>query len=104
MADERRYLFQDLLEEALGSDQVYFQPPESVKMRYPSIVYERRSSDSQFADNDAYLLMQGYDVTVISLDPDFVHELDLPHKFKHCRSDRHFTADNLNHDTFVIYY
>lgn len=30
---------------------VYFQPPESVKLLYPCIVYKRSAGDTRFADN-----------------------------------------------------
>lgn len=102
--DLRRYRFQDELEEMLGSSHVYFQPPESVKMSYPAIVYSRRSGETEFADNGRYTYMQGYDVTVISKSPDFVSTLDVPGHFPMCRSDRTFISDNLVHDVFVIYY
>ena len=36
-----RYELHEFLCEILGSRNVYFQPPESVKMKYPAIVYER---------------------------------------------------------------
>ena len=35
-----------ILHEVLGSDNVYYQPPESVKMKYPAIVYTRDSIDN----------------------------------------------------------
>lgn len=102
--DTRRWKFQNELESLLGSTHVYFQPPESIRMTYPAIVYHRRTTDAQYADNGTYRNMQSYDVTVISRDPDFVALLDIPAHFQYCRSDRHYAADNLNHDTFVIYY
>lgn len=105
MADEpRRYTFHDELVAMLGSGNVYFQPPESVKMKYPAVVYNRRSGDTDFADNGRYKWTQSYDVTVIAADPDFIDTLDVSGHFPMCRSDRHFVADNLNHDVFVIYF
>ena len=100
----RRYDFQDSLEECLSSGNVYFQPPESVKLSYPCIIYNKRSGDYRYADNGSYTRIPGYDVMVISKDPDFVDTLDIPDRFQMCRFDRHFVSDNLNHDVFVIYY
>lgn len=40
----RRYELQAVLEGILGSGNVYFQPPENLKMRYDCIVYERSES------------------------------------------------------------
>ena len=39
-----RLNLQDKLEEVLGSKQVYFQPPESLKLKYPCIVYSRSNN------------------------------------------------------------
>ena len=104
MSDPRRYSFQDALEESLGSGNVYFQPPENVKLSYPAIIYNKRIGDYKYADNGSYIRVQGYDVMIISKDPDFVDALDIPDRFPMCRLDRHFVSDNLNHDVFVIYY
>ena len=43
-----RYELHEFLCEILGSRNVYFQPPESVKMKYPAIVYERTDFPKEF--------------------------------------------------------
>lgn len=43
-----------LLEELLESRNVYFQPPESVKMNYPAIVYALEDIENAHADNGVY--------------------------------------------------
>ena len=40
---------QALLEDLLGSRNVYYQPPESVKMNYPAIVYALEDIENTFA-------------------------------------------------------
>ena len=102
MANSRLEL-DDILREIVGSGKVYFDPPESVKMSYPCIVYERTDADTKYADNRPYHYTKAYQVTVIDRDPDS----NLPDKVAQlplCRFARHFTADNLNHDVFIIYY
>jgi hypothetical protein len=87
----------------LGSNNVYFQPPPSIKMVYPCIVYKRSNVDTKFADNRPYLIEKRYQVTVIASDPDS----DIPDKLAllpKCTFDRHFTADNLNHDVYNLYF
>lgn len=37
--------FQHLLEEILGSPHVYFQPPATVKLEYPAIIYSLDNLD-----------------------------------------------------------
>lgn len=103
MEEQRRIQLQELLEELLGSDHVYFQPPASVRMEYPAIRYERNGIDVRHADNEPYLLRRSYSLTVIDWDPDseIVSKIS---KLPMCRHNRHYTRDNLNHDVFVIYY
>lgn len=90
------------LKEILGSDQVYFQPPENVKMKYPSIVYEVGSGLRTPADNQKYLYNQGYSVTFITKDPD----PDVPDKIlelPYCTMERQFKFENLYNWIFFIY-
>lgn len=94
---------QATFEELLGSPNVYFQPPSSIKMSYPAIVYSRKSVTLMRANDHVYSQLPEYEVTLIDPDPDseFIEKLlQLPY----CRFDRHFTSDNLNHDVFSINY
>ena len=50
-----RYELHEFLCEILGSRNVYFQPPESVKMKYPAIVYERTEIKNRFANDAVYI-------------------------------------------------
>ena len=45
----------EILCETLGSKNVYFQPPESVKMNYPAIVYSRSDIENDHANNQVYI-------------------------------------------------
>lgn len=81
----------------------YFQPPASIEMEYDCIRYVRSKIGTRYANNRPYQLFDCYQVTVIYRDPDS----DLPHKIAMlpmCSHDRHYTADNLNHDVFTIYF
>lgn len=91
------------LVEVLGSRYVYFQPPESIKMKYPAIVYERSDIPNRFANDNVYLQAIKYKVTVVDRDPDseIVSRMS---KFKTSRFDKHYVVDGLNHDVFTIYY
>ena len=93
----------DVLLSILASDNVYFQPPASLKMLYPCIVYNRSSIDIKKADNMNYKYTLGYTVTYIDPNPDglIVEKLlSLPM----CSYSTNFKKDNLNHDVFNIYY
>lgn len=83
-------------------DHVYYQPPPSVKLIYPCIIYERRSGDSIYADDITYRFMYSYTVTYIDPNPDSEVPEELV-KLPMCKMDRCFTSDNLNHSVFIIY-
>ena len=84
-------------------DNVYFQPPESVRLKYPCIIYKRRTGDTIYADNLPYRFEQCYNVTVVDANPDSEIPLEIA-KLPMCKMDRCYTADNLNHSTFILYY
>ena len=94
---------QYLLENILGSRNVYFQPPASVHIDYDAIVYSRKNIENTFANNSVYKQNDAYEIIAIYEDPDS----DLPRKLSKlpmCSFDRHYTADNLNHDVFTLYH
>lgn len=93
----------EILCDILGSRNVYYQPPESVKMGYPAIVYARANIYNEFADDDVYKQSRAYTLTVIDFDPDS-EIVSAVSKLPRCRFDRHYTYNNLNHDVFTIYY
>jgi len=96
-----RLELQTLLEEILGSRNVYFQPPGSVKMKYPAIVYGLEDIKNTFANDRVYLSKRKYLITVIDEDPDseIVEKIS---QLPTCRFNRHFESDNLNHDVFIL--
>ena len=100
---EKRLELHDLLCSILGSEEVYFQPPESVKMSYPAIVYSRDRIDNLHADNQVYKQEIGYQITVIDKDPDS-EIVAAVSKIPRIRYDRPYKSDNLNHDVFTLYY
>lgn len=92
-----------IFESILGSKNVYFEPPENVKLKYPCVVYSRDPIETRFAGNKPYLINQPYSVTLIYLDPDS----DLPLKLASlpmCRNTSNFVSDNLHHANYKIYY
>lgn len=99
----QRLELQQLLESILGSRNVYFQPPDSVQLRYPAIIYNRTDIDIGYADNKPYRHKKQYQITVIASDPDSdIHEkvAELPLS----SYDRFFASDNLNHDVYTLFF
>lgn len=91
------------LEKLLGSRNVYYQAPNSVKMEYPAIRYSRSDVDTKFANNKPYLHTNRYEIIVIDRKPDNPVIDDLL-KLPMCTYDRHYTAENLHHDVLTLYY
>lgn len=100
----KRLDLNSLLKTLLGSNNVYFQPPESIKMSYPAIVYSRQDIVDNKADNKSYKHTNCYSVIVIDKDPDSEIPEKLLENIPMCSYDRHYVSDNLNHDVFTIYY
>lgn len=95
---------QATLEEILGSRNVYFNTPESVKMKYDAIRYELAGKDIKRANNRLYAFTNCYDGVVITRDPDTtIPDMILSH-FEMCSFGRPYVADNLNHYPFTLYY
>lgn len=101
MAD--RLELHSVLQELLGSSNVYYQPPESIKMQYDAIRYTKKAIDSKYANDRKYSMTDCYELIVISRLPDnpiIKKLLSLPY----CSYDRHYVADNLHHDVLTIYW
>lgn len=94
---------QQILKDILGTSNVYFQPPANIQMQYPCIIYQRDFADTAFAGNHPYRYTKRYLVTVVDRDPDSV----IPDKvaaLPMCTFNRFYTADDLNHDVFYLYF
>jgi hypothetical protein len=99
----RRLELQQRLEQVLGSSEVYFQPPTNIQLQYPCIIYKRSRMDTNFADNNPYTHTRQYTVTIIARDPD-TSLVSAVAALPRCTHDTFFTADNLNHDVFSLYF
>lgn len=92
------------LETILGSRNVYFQPPASLRMQYDAIRYELGGKDIARANNRLYKFVNQYEGVVITRDPDTTIPDKLLSHFEMCSFGRPYTADNLNHYPFTLYY
>lgn len=98
-----RLQLQSKLEELLGSRNVYYDPPESLKMQYPCIRYSKGKPNVRHANNIKYTNIPCYELIVIDGKPDnaVINKiLTLPMS----SFDRHYISDNLHHDVITIYY
>ena len=100
---ERRKILDDALVEILGSDNVYFQSPPTIKMKYPCVRYALDGIKILKADGINYKKFYRYTVTLMDYDPDseYVDKLvDIPY---YSSMGQHYTSDNLHHWTFTYY-
>lgn len=92
------------LREVLGIENVYFQPPRNITMRYPCVRYKLVAGKVDYANDKTYNYTKAYDVMIIDKDP----ESSLPDKllfgFPMCSPSRPYVADNLHHFPFTLYF
>lgn len=91
-------------ESLTGVQKVYFQPPESVKLVYPCIIYDFDRFDVDYSDDSIYRMHSKYSVTLIDKNPDSLIAESMMKKFKYISSNRSFVSDNLNHWVFTLFY
>lgn len=94
---------QFLLEQLLGSTNVYYQPPEDKKLEYPCIVYQLDGVKTEYANNLPYWNAKRYLITYIDRYPDMY----IPDKIALLRTasfNRFFVSDNLNHWVYRVYF
>ena len=91
------------LERILGSRNVYYQPPESVKINSPAIIYSCSDIDVRHANDKTYMMTRRYEIIVIDKKPDN-SVIDTLLQLPLCSYDRHYVSDNLYHDVLTLYY
>ena len=68
MVNKRLYL-QDELEAIMGPQHVYFQPPASVHLAYPCVIYNLVVGDMKHADDSVYAYTNRYELMFIYRKP-----------------------------------
>lgn len=85
------------------TEHVYFQPPTNIKLEYPCIVYKRDFAETEFANGKPYSHTKRYMITIIDSNPDS----EIPDKVAAMPMslfNRFYTADDLNHDVYNVYF
>ena len=102
MAKDRLSLNATLLS-TLGSTNVYFQPPPSLVLNYPCIIYKLDGVDKFNANDKRYLGSKRYLLTVVDKNPDsniYDKILNLPYS----NFETSFCKDSLNHYVCSLYW
>lgn len=100
----RRQKLHEKLIEVLGSNYVYYNPPESTKIKYPCIVYSPSSKNFINADNIKYRSLTQYQLTIIDRNPDSEIADRVLFNFQYCTTERWFVYDELNHWVLRLFY
>ena len=87
-----------------GHENVYFQPPESIKQYYPCVRYYKQRPRTFRADNKSYVNHQGYQLFVIEKDPDSDLVSRITDHFQYVMVDRSYTSNNLYHTVLSLFY
>lgn len=93
-----QYSFEELLERK----NVYFDPPESKKLKYPAIVYNLNNYTISSANNTNYIVHPGYQAILIDADPDSIY-VEKMLTLSYCSFIRHYTASGLHHWVFNLH-
>lgn len=99
-----RLAVHQFLEGVLGCTNVYFNPPESIAMKYPAIVYSKDAIELNHANNHQYRKFKRYSVEIIDGDPESIIGETLLEEAEMASFNSHFKAENLNHEVFTLYF
>lgn len=102
----QREALHDILCNIPGVSKVYYQPPASISLKYPCLLYDFSNYTTIYADNIRIYNWPEYTLTLVDKDPEsIIHKriMDL-HGNQGCyvRFDRFYTADNLNHWSYNL--
>lgn len=86
-------------------DYLYFQPPESMKIKYNkdgAIIYSKTGLSPRRANDRIYTLQDSYSLTLITRNPDSTFPQRFQEEFPTASPGRVFVANNLYHHPFTL--
>ena len=100
---QTRVTLDAILRATLGSSYVYFDPPESFKLKYPCIVYSESGTAERFADDSPYNRMKRYMLLYITRDADdpMADKID---DLRYCSLNRSYRSEGLYHYSYDLFY
>lgn len=102
--EARRQELHEKLCTILGSRNVYFQPPENIKIPNRAIVYQLSNISTRSADDKNYIKRNRYQVIFMTPDAGDTLYHQIIDQFESCSFDRYYRFDNLNHYALDLYY
>lgn len=101
-----RTILHYILKDILGNENCYYDPPASIQMRYPCIVYSMSSGKTQHADDSRYVNHKRYTVTIIDEYPDseIPEKLFADRRLQYLSEDRQYIVNGLHHFVYSVYF
>jgi hypothetical protein len=87
--------------ESDGDRHTYYNPPPSVRMRYPAIKYSLSNVASKYANDGVYNVAPTYEAILIDEEVDTQYLIPMLH-IPQCKFNRFYIAEGLNHWVFTI--
>lgn len=100
----RLELHQKLVDILGANKKAYFQPPESLKLTYPCIMYNLSDISIKYADNRVYNTKRRYSIYYLDTNPDNTMIETILSSFENITYDRRYVSNNIYHDVFTLYY
>lgn len=97
-----RYELNDKLKRI--TQNVYFQPPSNVQLKYPCIVYRLRTINSNSANNTSYIRHKVYDITYMSRDEETSIYDEMHKTFIGVGLDNIMVMDGIYQETYSLSY
>ena len=92
-----------MLEEALGSNRVYFQEPPNTGMKYPCIAYSFSRPEVEKADNVPYIITGRWEVHHMYKNPNHTLLPSILFASPYVTHDRRIVHDGVYNDYYTIY-
>lgn len=91
-----------ILSKIVGHDRVYFQPPESIKMAYPAVVFHLSDLAATRGSNTVFSMRDRYTVTVMDKQPfpEYLYDLQ---RVPYTSLDTTYRVNGLNHFVYTMY-
>lgn len=86
-------------------DYLYFQPPESMKLKFDrecTIIYSRQAKDVRRADDRPYNVQDSYQIVLITRNPDSNSPREFLESFPKASPGRPYVSNNLYHHPFNL--
>lgn len=93
----------DVLKNLMPGIPIYFQPPESIRMQYPCLIYTIDGTNSVHADNIKYADTRIYQLILVQRQPD-TYLLDVVNSLQMCEHTGRLVVGGLYQDQFRLFF